>query len=119
MGFKEIYQKISESIDKFDHRNEQWIPYVYASLGIFFMACSSLVCKYFKDFPVFELIYFRSIFIVIFNVKLLEATGDSPYCDDGIALKYLILRSFFSSCSSLMFFTASTMINLGEATILF
>ena len=67
MGAKTIYDGVVNAVDVFDERHKAWIPYAYAILGSLFLASSSLLVKYNKEFPAFELIYWRSIFVLVVN----------------------------------------------------
>ena len=97
MAAKRFYEKIVTTVDQFDERHKNWIPYAYAMLASFFLALSSLLVKYNKEFPAFELVYWRSIFILLVTNYFMKITGDSTYPPSGTpTLKYLILRSLLS-----------------------
>ncbi|KAL4490918.1 hypothetical protein ABPG72_008654 [Tetrahymena utriculariae] len=119
MKLKEIYDQTVNVFEKLDEKYQHKIPYIYAIIGSFTMALASLVTKKLNHIPVFELLYFRSIFVLIFNLNVMKVTGESTYCTDKNTFKFLILRALFSNGSSILFFTATQLINLGESTILF
>lgn len=119
MKFKEAYDAVSNTFDRLEKGYPDVVPYIYAIVSSLFMALGSLLVKTCKEFPAYEIIYFRSIFIMLLTVKLMDVSGESIYVDEKKTFKFLILRSIFSASSTLFFFTANQMINLGDSTILF
>ena len=120
MGVKRIYDGVVHAVDLFDERHKNWIPYAYALLASFFLTLLTLLVKYNKEFPAFELVYWRSIFVLVVSSQLMKLTGDTAYTPPKTpTLKFLILRALFSGLYSIMLFSATHFINLGEATILF
>lgn len=63
-----VYNETVSLFERIDARNASWIAYLYAVLGMFFLACQSLFVKLFAgELPVYELVFYRSFFIMFFN----------------------------------------------------
>lgn len=71
MKFKDFYEAISNLFDKLENMYPNVTPYLYAILSSLFMAIGSLLVKQCKEFPAYEFIFFRSIFLLLATSKMI------------------------------------------------
>lgn len=92
-------------------KNRQGV--VYMLISVFFFAIMNALAKYFQNIPAHELIFFRSLFSIVFSVSYLRAHRISVW---GNNKPWLIVRSLMGGVALFLFFLTLKHMPLASAS---
>ncbi|KAL4498508.1 hypothetical protein ABPG72_019626 [Tetrahymena utriculariae] len=117
MGLSDLYQTVTDKIDKFEEYQKS--PSVYALVGCFFYVMVGFCVKTLNGISATQILYFRCIISMVLNTFIIKIGKHDIYPQNKEIFKLLMMRCIFGGIAHVCYYQGIKLLNLGDAQAIF